>query len=89
MPYVSFLSYNIPQLHALVDSRSTHCFIDSKYALKRSFTIYSVSPIILRLFDGTLNFVISQAIDLSIQFPTTSDVTPMTFYLAHWILNAK
>ncbi|KIM68553.1 hypothetical protein SCLCIDRAFT_20456 [Scleroderma citrinum Foug A] len=29
MPYVSFLSYNIPQLRALVDSGSTHCFIDS------------------------------------------------------------
>ena len=82
MPYVSFLSYNIPQLHALVDSGSTHCFIDSKYALKKSFTIYSVPPIILRLFDGTLNFVITQAIDLSIQFPMTGDVTPMTFYLA-------
>ncbi|KIM52957.1 hypothetical protein SCLCIDRAFT_32242 [Scleroderma citrinum Foug A] len=42
MPYVSFLSYNIPQLHALMDSGSTHCFIDSKYALEKSFTIYSV-----------------------------------------------
>ena len=82
MPYVSFLSYNIPQLCALVDSRSTHCFIDSKYALKKSFTIYSISPIALWLFDNTLNFVITQAIDLSIQFPVTGDVTPMTFYLA-------
>ena len=82
MPCVSFLSYDIPQLRALVDSGSTHCFIDSKYALKKSFTIYSISPIILQLFDGTSNFVITQAIDLSIQFPTTGDVTPMTFYLA-------
>ena len=82
MPYVSFLSYNIPQLRVLMDSGSTHCFIDSKYTLKKSFTIYSVSPIILQLFDGTSNFVITQAIDLSIQFPATSDVTPMTFYLA-------
>ena len=82
MPYVSFLSYDIPQLCALVDSRSTHCFIDSKYALKKPFTIYSVPPIVLQLFDGTSNFVITQAIDLSIQLPTTGDVTPMTFYLA-------
>ena len=82
MPYVSFSSYNIPQLHVLVDSRSTHCFIDSKYALEKSFTTYSVSPIILQLFDGTSNFVITQAIDLLIQFPATGDVTPMTFYLA-------
>ena len=82
MPYLSILSYDIPQLCALVDSGSTHCFMDSKYALKKLFTIYSVSPIVLWLFDGTLNFVITQAIDLLIQFPTTSDVTPMTFYLA-------
>ena len=82
MPYISFLSYNIHQLRALMDFGSTHCFIDSKYALEKSFTIYSVPPIILRLFDGTLNFVITQAIDLLIQFPVTGDVTPMTFYLA-------
>ena len=82
MPYVSLLSYNIPQLYVLVDSGSTHCFIDSKYALEKPFTIYSIPPIVLQLFDGTSNFVITQAIDLSIQFPTTSDVTPMTFFLA-------
>ena len=82
MPYVSILSYDIPQLRALVDSRSTHCSIDSKYTLKKLFTIYSISPIVLQLFDGTSNFVITQAIDLSVQFPVTGDVTPMTFYLA-------
>ena len=65
-----------------MDSRSTHCFIYSKYALEKPFTIYSVPPIILQLFDGTSNFVITQAIDLSIQFPMTGDVTPMTFFLA-------
>ena len=81
-PYVSLLSYDIPKLHALVDSGSTHCFIDIKYTLKKSFPIYSVSTIVLRLFDGTSNFVITQAIDLSILFPATGDVTPMTFYLA-------
>ena len=59
-----------------------HCFIDIKYALEQSFPIYSVSPITLWLFDGTSNFVITQAIDLSILFPATGDVTPMTFYLA-------
>ena len=82
LPYVSILSYSISQLHVLMDSRSTHCFIDSKYALEKSFTVYSVFPIVLWLFDGTSNFVITQAIDLSIQFPATGDVTPMIFYLA-------
>jgi len=82
MPHVLLLSYNLPELHALVDSSSTHCFVDTKYALGHSLSTYSVSPIVLRLFDGTSNFVITQAIDLSVKFPASGDVTPMTFYLA-------
>jgi len=81
MPYVSLLSHDIPKIRALVDSGSTHCFVDLQFALKNNFTSYSVSPIQLRLFNGTSNFVITQAIDLSVQFPTSGDVTPMTFYL--------
>jgi len=65
-----------------VDSGSTHCFVDLQFTLKNNFTSYSVSPIQLRLFNGTSNFVITQAINLSVQFPTSGDVTPMTFYLA-------
>ena len=76
------MSYNLPELRALVDSGSTHCFIDIKYALEQSFPVYSVPPIVLRLFDGTSNFVITQAIDFSVLFPATGDVTSMTFYLA-------
>ena len=65
----------------LVDSGSTHCFIDLHFATQHSLPIHIIDPITLRLFDGTLNFVITQAIDLSIVFPT-GDVTPMNFYLA-------
>jgi len=82
MPYVSLLSHDIPKIRALVDSGSTHCFVDLQFALKNNFTSYSVSPIQLWLFDGTSNYVITQAIDLSVQFPASGDVTPMTFYLA-------
>src|SRR5437879_9216600 len=46
-----------------------------------SLHIHNISRITLWFFDGTSNFVITHAIDLSIQFPMTSDVTPMTFYL--------
>jgi len=81
MPHVSLLSLDIPKIHALVDSGSTHCFVDIKFVHKNKFTTYSVAPIVLRLFDGSSNFVITEAINLSVQFPTTSDVTPMTFYL--------
>jgi len=82
MPYVSLLSFDIPKICTLVDSGSTHCFIDLQFAHKNNLTSYSVSPIQLQLFDGTSNYVITQAIDLSVQFPTSGDVTPMTFYLA-------
>jgi len=82
MPHVFLLSYDLPELRALVDSGSTHCFVDIQYALGHSLSTYSVPPIVLQLFDGTSNFVITQAVDLSVQFPASSDVTPMTFYLA-------
>jgi len=81
MPYVFLLSHDIPKICALVDSSSMHCFVDLQFVLKNNFTSYSISPIQLRLFDGTSNFVITQAINLSVQFPTSGDVTPMTFYL--------
>jgi len=82
MPHVFLLSYDLPELRALVDSGSTHCFVDTKYALGHTLSTYSISPIVLQLFDGTSNFVITQAVDLSVKFPTSGDVTPMTFYLA-------
>ena len=84
MPYVSLLSHDIPKIRALVDSSSMHCFVDLQFTLKNNnnFTSYSISPIQLQLFDSTSNFVITQAIDLSVQFPASGDVTPMTFYLA-------
>jgi len=81
MPHVSLLSLDLPKIRALVDSGSTHCFVDIKFAHKNKFTSYSVAPIILQLFDGSSNFVITEAVDLSVQFPATGDVTPMTFYL--------
>jgi len=81
MPHVSLLSLDLPKIRALMDSGSTHCFVDIKFAHKNKFTTYSVTPIVLWLFDGSSNFVITEAVDLSVQFPATSDVTPMTFYL--------
>jgi len=82
MPYVSLLSLDLPKACALVDSGSTHCFVDLQFTHKNNLTSYSVSLIVLRLFDGTSNFVITQAVDLSVKFPASGDVAPMTFYLA-------
>jgi len=82
MPHITLLSLDLPKTRALVDSGSMHCFVDLQFAHKNNLTSYSVSPIVLWLFDGTSNFVITQAVDLSVQFPASGDVTPMTFYLA-------
>ncbi|KAG6326078.1 hypothetical protein ID866_13011 [Astraeus odoratus] len=82
MPSISLVSYNTPVFPALVDSGSTHCFIDKKFASELSVPTYSVSLISLWLFDGTSNFMIIQAVDLAVSFPSTGNVTPFSFYLA-------
>jgi len=81
IPSVSLLAYNLSKIHVLVDSGSTHCFVDLQYAHKNKFVTYSIPPIVLQLFDGTSNFTITQAVDLSILYLATGDVTPMIFYL--------
>ena len=82
IPLVSILPYNLENIHALMDSGSTHCFVDLQFMLKNKLTTHTISPVTLRLFDGSSNFVITQAVDLSILFPATGDVTPMNLYLA-------
>jgi len=54
---------------ALIDSGSTHCFVDPGFISPHKLRPYDIPPIPLRLFDGTTNSVISQAINLHIQFP--------------------
>jgi len=81
MPHVILLSFDLPKTHTLVDSGSTHCFVDIQFAHKNNITTYSVPLITLWLFDGTSNFVITQAVNISVKFPVSGDVTPMTFYL--------
>ena len=49
---------------ALIDSGSTHCFVNSRFISKNNLLTYSVPLIQLRLFDGCSNNVITQAIDV-------------------------
>src|SRR5258705_3074354 len=65
---------------ALVDSGSTHCFVDPKFIAKNNLITYSVTQIRLRLFDGTSNQIITQAINMPLQI-SPGHVTPFTFYL--------
>jgi len=70
----------MPSFPVLVDSGSTHCFIDLSFANMNTLSCYLVSPIVLHLFDGTTTTIITEAADLPIHFPS-GDVTPMTFYV--------
>ena len=79
-PLVTASEYNIPPFPALVDSGSTHCFVDQSFVNIYAISTYSVPPITLRLFDGTTTTIITCTTDLSICF-TSGDVTPMTFYV--------
>jgi len=79
-PSVTIVDHTMPSFPALVDSGSTHCFVDPSFANMNSLSRYSVSPIVLHLFDGTTTTIITEAADLSICFPS-GDVTPMTFFV--------
>ena len=81
MSSVTLISYDIPSVSALVDSRSSNCFIDTTFVNEHAILSYPVPPLQLRLFDGTTNSTITQAIDLSVRFQT-GDITLMTFYVA-------
>src|SRR6267154_1965864 len=81
MPSVSIATYSdISSFPALVDSGSSHCFIDTSFVSNNKIPTYSIPAIQLRLFDGTSNSVITQAIDLPICF-STGEVTSATFYV--------
>lgn len=79
------MSVTIPELlhsdkplKALVDSGSSHCFVDPSVISKFHLTPFNIPPIQLRLFDGSSNSVISQEIVLPIHF-ATGETTPYTF----------
>jgi hypothetical protein len=53
---------------ALVDSGSTHCFADSTWVRTHKLPTVSVSPIELRLFDGSSTSFITELVNLPITF---------------------
>ena len=76
-PLISNSSFRIP---ALVDSGSTHCFVDSEFVRNYDLPALSVPPIDLRLFDGTSNSVITQSVTLPVKFPSDESIT-FDFYV--------
>jgi len=75
-PQVTISDRDIQSFPVLVDSGSTHCFVDPSFANMNSLSTYLVSPIILHLFDSTTTTIITKATDLPICFPS-GDVTPL------------
>src|ERR1700733_11834265 len=74
------LILNLVIFKALVDSGSSHCFVDPRFISKHKLITYSVPPIRLRLFDGTSNHTLTQAIDIPLQNPP-GHVPPFTFFV--------
>src|SRR3979490_2573923 len=64
----------------LIDSGSTHCFLDSVFASNNQLRTYDITPIPLRLFDGSTNSVIQKAIDLLVSFPK-GEKHSITFFI--------
>ena len=65
-PSVTIIDHAIPSFPTLVDSGSTHCFVDLLFANMNNLSCYPIPPIVLCLFDSTTTTIITEATDLSI-----------------------
>ena len=65
---------------ALVDSGSTHCFVDSKFVNTHHLKTFTTPLVALCLFDGSSNSTISEIANLPIIF-STSDCMNLDFYV--------
>ena len=57
-------------ISALIDSGSTHCFVDTSFVQYYKLPAYPIDPIELKLFDGTSNSIITQSLALPVRFPS-------------------
>ena len=85
IPLVSPLVYAPDHLQpisiwTLVDSRSMYCFLDSAFAHEHSLPTTPTPSVELRLFDRTLNNIISEVVSLPVKFPSSECMT-LDFYV--------
>ena len=73
---------------ALIDSGSSHCFVDSKFVEDHDLPTKSIPPVQLQLLDGSAGSHISQSITLSVRFPS-GDVIPIDFYVTRLDLSCN
>ena len=76
----SLVSNFVSIFSALINFGSTHCFMDTEFVKFHDLPLISVSPIELKLFDGTSNSVITQSLDLPVLFSTGESMT-ISFYV--------
>lgn len=74
------LSYNNLTFNTLIDSGSSHCFLDSTYAKTHSIPLRPISPIPLRLFDGSAGLYINSVADLHVSFRSGESMS-LPFYI--------
>ena len=70
--FIDLLAENSITTHTLVDSGSSHCFIDSRFAISNNFKLENLEkPLRLSLFDGSTSShgLIIQYTRLLIRFP--------------------
>ncbi|KAG6327753.1 hypothetical protein ID866_11336, partial [Astraeus odoratus] len=79
-PVVHIPNYDVSDVITLLDSGSSHCFVDPVFIKKHNIIVEEISPIPLCLFDGTCNSFITQLAHFSIHFPF-SNVTCFSFYV--------
>ena len=65
---------------ALINSKSTHCFVDFKFIDTHHLKTSTTSLVALHLFDGSSNSIISKIANLPIIF-STSDCINLNFYV--------
>jgi hypothetical protein len=65
---------------ALVDSGSTHCFVDSSWVRAHKLSTAPIPPVELRLFDGSSTSFITELVSLPITFDCGTTI-PVDFYV--------
>ena len=69
--FISLLSVHFPNLYfsSMIDSGSSHCFLDEYYARSNHFSVFSVPRMRLHLIDGSTPSFIMHATLVPVQFP--------------------
>ncbi|KAG6327770.1 hypothetical protein ID866_11321, partial [Astraeus odoratus] len=79
-PVVYIPDYDVSDVITLLDSGSSHCFIDPIFVKTHNVMVEEISLIPLHLFNGTCNLFITKLAHFSVCFPS-SNVTLFSFYV--------